>query len=126
MYQAFGLLKLDSDFNLDAAAKRLAEKFPDYSVLHNDKKLTMSSGDWEIWLSLNLGPEVLQQSRDIEEKIGGDEDDIGLATCTRRVEVNSDTPDPEMEHFNDYLSVIEILKSFQGLIAVDPQEPSLL
>jgi len=116
MYQAFGLLKPDSDFTLAAAAKKLAAKFPDYSVVHDDTKLTMSSGDWEMRLCLNLGPEVLEQSRAIEEKIGGDQDDIGIVTCARRVEVSSDTPDPEMEHFNDYLSVIEVLKSFQGLM----------
>jgi hypothetical protein len=31
-----------------------------------------------------------------------------------------------MDHFNDYLQVIEVLQSFQGVIAVDPSEPSLL
>jgi hypothetical protein len=31
-----------------------------------------------------------------------------------------------MEHFNDYLLVVEVLKTFDGLIAVDPNEPSLL
>ena len=43
----------------------------------------------------------------------------------RRVEVWSDTPDPFMEHFNDFLSVVEVLKSFRGLIAVDPNEPGV-
>jgi hypothetical protein len=35
-------------------------------------------------------------------------------------------PDPELEHFNDYLLAVEVLQSFRGLIAVDPREPSLL
>jgi hypothetical protein len=126
MYQAYGLLKPECDFTLAAAATKLAERFPAYSIAHDDKQLTMSSGDWEIRLALNQGQEVLQQSREIEEKIGGDKDDIGIAECARRVEVNSDMPDPELEHFNDYQGVIEVLQSFRGLIAVDPQEPSVL
>ena len=66
------------------------------------------------------------QQRKMEEHIGGAQDDLGLTTCDRRVEVASDYPDPDMAHFNDYLSVIEVLQSFRGVIAVDPQEPSLL
>jgi hypothetical protein len=31
-----------------------------------------------------------------------------------------------MDHFNDYLRVIEALQTFQGVIPVDPREPSLL
>jgi len=126
MYQAFGLLKPDSDFTLTETAKRLAEKFPAFSVVHSGEKLTLSSEDWEIQLTLVTSPQVLQESREIEEKIGGDEDNLGISNCDRRVEVVSDTPDPELNHFNDYLSVIEVLQSFKGIIAVDPSEPSLL
>jgi hypothetical protein len=126
MYQAYGLLKPDSDFTLAEAAKRLAEKFPDHSVVHNDEKLMLSSKNWDMQLTLVTGPHVLQESREIEEKIGGDEDDLGIANCDRRVEVSSDVSDPEMEHFNEYLFVIEVLQSFKGIIAVDPKEPSIL
>jgi len=31
----------------------------------------------------------------------------------------TDIPDPFMEHFNDYLLMVEVLKSFNGLLAVD-------
>jgi hypothetical protein len=126
MYQAYGLLKPDSDFTIAGAAKKLAARFPDWSIVHDSDKLLLSSSDWEIHLTVNSGPRVQQESRDIEEKIGGDQDDLGIAACDRRVEIATDTPDPEMDHFNDYLSVVEVLQSFKGLIAVDPQEPSLL
>jgi hypothetical protein len=126
MYRAFGLLKPNSDFTLAEAATRLAQQFPDFSIVHNDAKLKLASGDWEIHLTLISGAQVLEESQDIEEKIGGDEDDLGIASCDRRVEVASDIPDPEMDHFNHYLLVIEVLQSFKGVIAVDPEEPSLL
>jgi hypothetical protein len=126
MYQAYGLLKPDTDFTLAAAAQRLVAKLPQYAVAQADQRLTISSKDWEIHLVLNAGPEVIEEARQLEEGIGGAQDDLGINACTRRVEVSSDTPDPEMEHFGDYLSVIEVLKSFRGVIAVDPEEPSLL
>ena len=50
----------------------------------------------------------------------------GYVTSDRRVEVWTDLSDPVMEHFNAYLSVVEVLKSFRGLLAVDPKEPGVL
>ena len=126
MYQAYGLLKPDSDFTLAAAATKLAARLPDFSIAQDDQRLTLTSEDWEIHLVLNTGPEVIQEARTLEEGIGGAEDDLGITSCDRRVEVASDVDDPEMAHFNDYLTVIEVLKSFRGVIAVDPEEPSLL
>ena len=51
---------------------------------------------------------------------------VDSTTSSKRVEVWTDVPDPFMEHFNDYLSVIEVLKSFNGLLAVDPKAPGTL
>jgi hypothetical protein len=126
MYEAYALLKPDSEFTLAAAANKLAAKFPNYLIAEGKDQLKVTATDWEIQLTLVAGPTVLDESRTMEEHIGGHQDDLGMATCDRRVEVASDQPDPEMEHFADYLSVIEVLQSFKGVIAVDPQEPSLL
>ena len=126
MYSAFGLLKPDCDFTMTEAATRLAAKFPSFAVEQNSDTIVVSSADWEIHLTLDESPTVLDESREIAEHIGGAEDAKDIAVCARRVELASDIPDPEMEHFNDYLFAIEVLQSFKGLIAVDPREPSLL
>jgi hypothetical protein len=126
MYTAFGLLKADSDFTMAEAARRLAAKLPALTVEHNGNTIVVSSEDWEIHLSLNESPTVLQESQEIAHHIGGTEDAQDIASCARRVELSSDIPDPHMEHFNDYLLAVEVLQSFKGLIAVDPREPSLL
>jgi hypothetical protein len=47
-------------------------------------------------------------------------------TSERRVEVWTDVPDPFMEHFNDFLSVVGVLKGFHGILVVDPKEPGVL
>jgi hypothetical protein len=126
MYTAFGLLKPDSDFTMTEAAKRLAAKFTSFKVVEQADAVVLSSANWEIHLRLNDAPAVLEQSREIAGHIGGAEDAKDIAVCARRVELASDIPDPDMDHFNDYLLAIEVLQSFKGLIAVDPREPSLL
>jgi hypothetical protein len=126
MYRAFGLLLPGTDFTPDEAVRRLAARFPRYAVGMTDGQITVASPTWEIELRVADGPDVAEESRHLAERLGG-EDDLGaVATCARRVEVWSETPDYEMEHFDDFLGVVEVLKSFRGVIPVDPEEPSLL
>ena len=126
MYSAFGLLKPDSDFTMTEAAKRLSVNFPSFAVEQEADTIIVSSVDWEIHLALNESPAVLDESREIAGHIGGTEDAKDMVVCARRVELASDIPDPEMDHFSDYQLAIEVLQSFKGLIAIDPREPSLL
>ena len=126
MYTAYGLLKPNNDFTMKEAAKRLAAKLPSFAVEQDGDHVILSSDDWEIHLTLNESPAVREESNVIAGHIGGDIDGKEIAACARRVELASDIPDPEMAHFNDYLQAVEVLQSFNGLIAVDPREPSLL
>jgi len=126
MYHAYGLLLPSSNFTLAASAQKLAAQLPSFKQQQTPQQLQLSSGDWEIHLTLQEGPEVLQESARIAEHVGGAEDELGIRTCNRRVDIASDVPDPEMDHFNDYLQIIEVLQTFQGVIPVDPREPSLL
>jgi hypothetical protein len=126
MYSAFGLLTPDSDFTMTEASRRLAAKFPSFAVAQKADGIVVSDADWEIHLTLNESPTVLEESRTIAGHIGGSEDARDIAACARRVELASDIPDPEMDHFSDYVLAVEVLQSFKGLIAVDPREPSLL
>jgi hypothetical protein len=125
MYRAYGLLQPRSDFTLDAAAERLRAKFPGYIVTQSGQKIAVTKGDWDIQLLLNAEPYVATESEGIAGRLAGPDADAARG-CARRVEVWSDTPDPFLEHFNEYLQVIEVLKSFPGLVAVDPKEPNLL
>ena len=128
MYRAYGLLKPDSDFNLDLAIARITPRFPGYSITRTGDQITISKGDWEIELALVSGAHIPAETQGITEKIAGMEatDTEVLLRSDRRVEVWSETPDPFMEHFNDFLKVVEVLKSFNGLVAVDPHERALL
>ena len=125
MYLAYGLLLPDSDFALVEAQRRLTAKFPQYSVRTVSAQITVSSKDWEIELALLDGPQIAADSQHLAEKLVGI-DVAAVSSCVRRVQVWSNTPDPHLEHFGDYQTAIEVVKSFAGVIAVDPKEPGLL
>ena len=126
MYRAYGLLQPGSDFAAGEAVARLRSRFPGYDVALNGDQITVSKGDWEIELKLTGGPDVLAESVVLAERIAGLEDGVFMERCDRRVEVWSDTPDPFVEHLADFHAVIETLKSFAGVVVVDPKEPALM
>lgn len=125
MYRAYGLLQASTDFTLDEAVNRLKARFPGFTITRDGSQVTIAKDDWEIFLIENTDASVLSESAELAERIAG-ADGSEIAACARRVEVSSDIPDPMMEHFNDYLIVIEVLQSFGGVIAIDPKEPALI
>jgi hypothetical protein len=128
MYRALGLLRPDSDFTVEQALALLTEKFPGFAVTREADQITVSKGEWWIALALVSGDYVRTETEGIVSHLAGVEpaEAETLAQTDRRVEVWTDIPDPFMEHFNDYLYVLEVLKTFNGLLAVDPNEPSVL
>ena len=126
MYQAYGLIRPNSDFTFPVLLERLKVKLPHLNLQNEGDQIVLSSEDWEIHLSLNSDPSVLTESQEIAEKIAGIEDGSDIASCNRRIEIASDSDDPVMGHFNDYLIVVEVVQSFRGVIGIEPSEPSLL
>jgi len=128
MYRAYGLLQSNTDFDLVAAVSRLTAKFPSYHVARTGDTVSVAQGDWWIAMTAVAGSDVRGEIEGLVGKLAGlepAEAETYVATG-RRVEVWTDVPDPFMEHFDDYLSVVEVLKSFRGLLAVDPKEPGIL
>ena len=128
MYRAFGLLRPDSDFSVDEALVRLTAKFPGFTVARESDRINVSKGEWWIALALVSGPEIQMEIEGLVGHLAGVEpaEALVLAEADRRVEVWTDVTDPFMEHFDHYLFVVEVLKSFNGVLAVDPKEPGVL
>ena len=128
MYRAFGLLRPDSDFSFEQAYSRLAAKLPGFSLARDSNQIVARKGEWWIALAAVAGPSIRLETEGLVGRLAGLEpaEAQTLTESERRVEVWTDVPDPFMEHFNDYLLVIEVLKTFKGLRAVDPKEPAIL
>jgi hypothetical protein len=128
MYQAYGLLQSGTDYTSDEAATRLRGRFPGYTVTRTGDQVIVSKPDWEIQLWLNADPTVLGESEGLSGRIAGIEpgEAAAIAASDRRVEVWSDTPDPFVEHLSDFHAVVEVLRTFRGVIVVDPKGPELM
>ncbi len=122
-YEAFGLLEPDSNFSMDVAAGRLAAQFPGWALRYEGSNISLASGNWTIRLFLNSEASVIEESREIAQILPGMA--AAIARCNRRVEVSS-APDPNMDYFNDYVFVIHVLESFEGVITLDPREPCFI
>jgi hypothetical protein len=128
MYRAFGLLKPDTDFSLDEAERRLAAKFPGFRVFRTGVRIDVAKDDWWIALEHVTGAHVPAETEGLVGRLAGVEpaEAESYVASGARVEVWTDLSDPFMEHFNDYILVIEVLQSFGGLLAVDPKQPGVL
>lgn len=128
MYRAFGLLRRDTNFTLEEAKARLSAKLPGFAITREGNLLTVSKDDWWIALAITSGPDIQMETEGIMGHLAGIEpaEAEQYVATDRRVEVWTDVSDPFMEHFGDYLSIVEVLKSFDGLLAVDPKEPGIL
>jgi len=128
MYSAFGMLRPDTNFTVEAAHKQLVAAFAGFAVTRDADRVVVSHGEWWIAVALVTGEHVREETEGLLGHIAGIEPDeaVALASSDKRVEVWTDVPDPFMEHFDHYLKVVEVLKSFDGLLAVDPKEPGLL
>lgn len=125
MYRLYGLLMPNSDFTLDEAVRRLAARFPTHRVTVANAQITLASDSWEMEFVVGEGADIQAEHAAIAEQIGG-EDASHMAGCAQRVEAWSETPDPEMQHFEEFLGVVEVLKSFAGVLVIDPKEPCFM
>jgi hypothetical protein len=128
MYRALGLLRPDTDFTIEEAQNRLAAKFPGFAVTRDANQVVVSQGEWWIAMAIVSGPEIQMETEGLVGHLAGVEPAEAevLASTDRRVEVWTDVSDPFMEHFDHFQFVIEVLKSFNGLLAVDPKEPGVM
>src|SRR5262249_36003503 len=117
-----------SDFTLDEVARRLAARFPGWSVMRAGDELHVTKGEWEFKLRLNAEAYVAEEAEGLSGKIAGLEppEAAAIQARHRRAELWSDTQDPFVEHLGDFGTAVEVLKSFRGLIAVDPNEHALM
>lgn len=126
MYRAFGLVTPQSDVTLESLLGKLRSEFPGYEVTITGPQIHIAKADWQFEILERLGPDVQTESIDLAEKLAGHEDAADLESCSRRLEIWSDTPDPELDHFEKFQRVVGVLKSIPGVIVIDPAEPSFL
>jgi hypothetical protein len=131
-YEAMILLP-HARFSLQDAQKLLEARFAgddDLSVRSGKRLEVKSSDGWALRLSYHAEPSVLEESAEIAQdlrdgKLTGAAPELleramqaKLETFPARFELSC-KPDPNMDHFNDYLFVLEALQALEGSVAFD-------
>lgn len=83
--------------------------------------ITITVEDWQLRISANGDPDVLEESQEIAATHLEPEDPKRaiLATYGFRLEISCDE-DPNMDYFNYYIYALEALSEFPGAIVFDP------
>ncbi len=119
------LIRRDSDFSLTAAANYLAgaASLRGVRVEHPEaNRLHLFFDEWRLVVCLEDYPWVEEECRGIVEDFPFPDSSQAaeLARCRSRLTVWSEDPDPDMDHFNDWLLSVECLTGrFRGLTPFD-------
>ena len=121
-YKAVAFIADDSEFTVPLAAERLRALpgVPDLTVTVAPNELTASFGGWDLHLMVDEGGYVPAEARETAAASPGYRNAAAVARCRRMAAIWSNDPDPEMDHFNDYLLSVEALvDEFRGVYAQD-------
>ena len=136
-YSAFALLPPEADADGSKIAEILSQYFKGSEPIKEMRKTMGQSSvmhwairlrwhHWRMQIALNTNSDILEDSRKIAQEYGqGRSDSDIIASCDRRIEVLCE-PDPNGDHFNDYVSVLEALEKIPGAILFDPEAECLI
>ena len=121
-YVAMLFLGKGSDLRIDAVTSLLRARSGATALLTEGGRLTLSFGEWRLHVELEEGPHVVPESHELAEMLDDTGAAVRIAGCERRLSIWSPDRDPEMDHFNDYLGVVELLESsFSGVTGCEPR-----
>jgi hypothetical protein len=127
MYHAVAVVAPESDFTADELRARLAAQFPGFEIARTETGASVSKGEW--WIAVAVQTEgVAGEIEGLLGHVSGVEpaEASKYVAGGTLVDAQTDVPDPFMEHFNDYLTLVAVLKSFQGVLVIDPKSHDLL
>lgn len=125
-YEAIAFLKDDSDFNLEVFKQDLIRCFPIMQIVQEGKTISLSHLDWKIHAHLADEPFVEIEALEMPEHCPECPRIEEISQCKRRVEIWSRSPDPQMDYFNDYIILCNVVERFQGVILFDPMSGNLM
>lgn len=117
-YKALILLPPTSSASIAEAEDKLRTFYRndgcDAIIQRHETVIEVIIGEWNCCVYLSSEPHVLVESQEMAELFAAARPDREeIATCNRRFEVIG--TDPNMDYFNDYLFVLQVLESFPSV-----------
>jgi hypothetical protein len=122
-YEYLILIGENSDFNLN----KLAEKLNGFYANKKEIQIKISDNSvqvvydkkYKFRLHLNEEEYVKIESEEMAET--AEKNKTEIAACRKRLEMSGDA-DPDMDHFNDSLFILQTLESFSDVYLYSPHE----
>ncbi len=124
-YQAFVMLPTENSPSPDLVKQQIQQRVdgvnPPAQIAIEPDYITITVEDWQLQISANGDPYVLEEAVEIAAAHLEPEDPKRaiLATYGFRLEISCDE-DPNMDYFNYYIYALEALSEFPGAIVFDP------
>jgi hypothetical protein len=122
-YSAVAFVADDTDFTIAAAAERFRSRPWASSVrteVIGDREFHLLFDGWRLLVAFDDDESLADEGRETAEAFPDYAHAAEVAACKKMVSVYSKDPDPDGEHFNDYLLVVEeLVDSFRGVYALD-------
>ena len=120
-YSSLVLIPNHHPLTLEELASRIQAKFSrrsDTTVEVNKSRILIRVGDWTLRLTWEDQKHVAEESAEIASFIKHPDQDM-VAQCSRRISTGGDD-DPNMDHINDHIFVLEVFDSIPDLYYYDP------
>lgn len=117
-YDALILLPADSDVSIEEVRQILENYYSDgetdITFDENENELTVTIDDWNCFISLESGPDVIEESRELAKMFAKDRPDRDeIAASGIRLSISTDD-DEDMDYFNDFLEILQELGDLRG------------
>ncbi len=128
-YKLIALIPKEARVSFDEIYERLKRKFGKIEGVKLErpevKHIQLRFNDWLFHLHLEDEPHVALESREIAATVVNKRADGDLIASSDKRITTYGMLDPDMEHFNDYVFVIEVLESVPQLYIFDPNDGKL-
>lgn len=120
-YKGLVLIPDQHPLTFEELASKIQAKFSRHSNTTIEivkSRILIHVGEWTLRLTWEDQPHVAEESAEIASFIKHPDQDI-VAQCSRRITTGGDD-DPNMDHINDHIFVLEVFDSIPGLYYYDP------
>ena len=125
-YHSLILIPLNHAFTFGDFFERLTKKFAHQQnllvELQTDHQIIIRRNDWELRIALQDNPHAAIEAQEIAKRFVMDDLDRPIVASSLSYLSTSGDPDPKMDHFNEYVFVLETIEQYSGLYILDPDE----